>query len=192
MSQHSVIRTLRAVPLFRSLSGREIESLAHALRRRKYQKGEYLIVEGTQGSEFYVISEGLVCVTKNTPNGPIQIGKFTSGSYLGEIALVTSDKRTASAYAETDVEVFVLGAKEFRTLFSSLLSKLQESASQKKQADDVREQSQVNDKIKLLEIDQLDTIALLGTGVLGRVTLVRDKTTHDVYALKVYLFNIRQ
>lgn len=121
MGQHSVTRTLRSVPLFRSLSNTEIESLAHALRRRKYVKGEYLIEEGTAGNEFFIISEGCVNITKNTSNGQIGIGKCGNGSYLGEIALVTNDLRTANAIAETEVDVFVLGAKEFSTLFAPIL-----------------------------------------------------------------------
>lgn len=121
MAQHSVIRTLKQVPLFQSLSQKDLEKMAQAFHNRQYKRGEHIIEQGAASTEFFVINQGTVTVTKTKEDGSVvELGKCGVGDYFGEIGLVSDRPRTANITAIGDVEVFVLGSKEFSLLFNPL------------------------------------------------------------------------
>jgi len=45
-----------------------------------------------------------------------QVAEFTKGGYFGELALLHGGVRTADVVAETDMELLVFDAREFRTM----------------------------------------------------------------------------
>lgn len=185
MNQHSVMRVLKRIPLFRNLSQKELESMAQAFTSRRYQPGEYVITEGTPAKEFFIISEGTVTITKTNNGQTVTLGHSGVGDHLGEVGLITNELRTANAIADTTVDVFILGSDEFQKLCAPILEKLQEQCKQIKLSDqEALKTTSPVDKYKDLKLSDLDTIALLGTGVLGRVTLVRCRKLNEVFALK--------
>ena len=48
--------------------------------------------------------------------GKRQVAQFTTGSYFGELALLHGGVRTADVVAETDMELLVLDAREFKSM----------------------------------------------------------------------------
>ena len=75
------------------------------------KKGEFLIHQGDEGSELYIISTGKFDVfiqAKEDDNQLIRVRSMTTGSIFGESVLYSDLKRTASVRAEEDSTIFVL------------------------------------------------------------------------------------
>jgi CRP/FNR family cyclic AMP-dependent transcriptional regulator len=78
--------------------------------------GRVLCREGGPGHEFFVLEEGSATVTV----GGAQVATFGPGDFFGELALLDgSGARTATVTAESDAQVLVLTAAEFRSLLES-------------------------------------------------------------------------
>jgi len=86
------IIALRKVKLFQSLTNREIEEAAEKLEMVSFKDGDYVIKQGEQGSDFFMVDQG-ECVVE--VNGNVVI-KYTEGGNFGERALLRDEPRAAS------------------------------------------------------------------------------------------------
>lgn len=76
---------------------------------REFQDGETVFLEGDESREMYVIQEGQLVIKKKIPNGTeIQLARFTRGDFVGEMALLESLPRFATAYAVGKTKLLVL------------------------------------------------------------------------------------
>jgi len=104
---------LGRAPLFRNLSRGELVELARVTEDLEVEEGKVLAREGDLGSEFFVIVDGEVAVTKDGRD----LRRLGSGDFFGEIALIwDSPRRTATVTAATPVRFFVLTRQAFRSL----------------------------------------------------------------------------
>lgn len=110
LSQNTKVEALRRVPLFEGLSKKELAELARATDELALGAGTVLCNEGALGHEFFVIVDGSVEVTK----GGDRIATRGAGDFIGEIALLTTSRRTATVTATTPVRCFVLTDRAFR------------------------------------------------------------------------------
>lgn len=69
---------------------------------RTYGHGEVIFEEGTVGKHMYVIVSGSVRIVKKTGSGDAVIATLGKGEMFGEMALVDSLPRSASAVAAGD------------------------------------------------------------------------------------------
>jgi CRP/FNR family transcriptional regulator, cyclic AMP receptor protein len=81
---------------------------------KEYKAGEVIFTEGDAGAEFFVIQSGKV---------DIRLGNRTLGSLgdrdiFGEMALIDTSPRSATAVAATDVKIVPIGEKQFLFLVS--------------------------------------------------------------------------
>ena len=74
------------------------------LERRTYDAGEQLIEQGEEGSQLFLILDGLVDVEVDGD----EVAELGPGALLGEMALLEGGKRTASVYATTPVRAVVV------------------------------------------------------------------------------------
>lgn len=103
-----LLLSLRSVPLFESLSKRDINLLMNIIHSRNYLTGEYIFYQGDPGIGLYVIREGEVQIVRSGDNGvDVNLATFSKGDFFGELALVDGEKRSASAVAKTDVKAAV-------------------------------------------------------------------------------------
>ena len=106
------IELLGAVPLFSSCSHSELRSVAQLGTPITIEKGEVLIAKDTAGREFFLVLSGVAsCRIWRR-----QVAQFTKGGYFGELALLHGGIRTADVVAETDMELLVFDAREFRAM----------------------------------------------------------------------------
>jgi CRP/FNR family cyclic AMP-dependent transcriptional regulator len=101
-------------PFFAGLSRRELMELAKATEDMDVEEGKVLTREGQTGSEFFVIVDGDVSVTKDGS----QIRTLGPGDFFGEIALLEDTPRTATVTATTPLRFFVLTRQSFRSLLA--------------------------------------------------------------------------
>ncbi len=105
------ISLLRQIPLFRSLPSDALEGLALALEQVDLPAGTVLMTEGDEGDYYFAIAEGSVSIQQR---GKV-IATLGRADGLGEIALLRSGPRTATAVATSRVIAFRLGRESFLT-----------------------------------------------------------------------------
>jgi CRP/FNR family transcriptional regulator, cyclic AMP receptor protein len=100
---------LRAVGIFSGLSGKELERLSAWTDEISIREGEELATEGRFAHEFFVIEDGSAEVLQ----GGERIGELGAGDFFGEIALLETERRTATVRATTPMEVIVMFRPHF-------------------------------------------------------------------------------
>jgi CRP-like cAMP-binding protein len=103
---------LQGVRLFSGLSKKELERLAHWTDELAIREGEELATEGQFAHEFFVIEDGTAEVVK----GGSAIAELGPGDFFGEIALLETDRRTATVRATSPMEVIVMFGREFKQM----------------------------------------------------------------------------
>lgn len=104
-----LFQSLQTIPLFKSLSKKDLENLMGIIHKRNYLAGEYIFYQGDPGIGLYIIREGEVLITRESDNGEkITLAVFQNGDFFGELALVDNDKRSASAIAKSDTKLSVI------------------------------------------------------------------------------------
>ena len=104
---------LRRAPLFQNLSRSDLVELAKRTEDLEVEEGKVLAREGDLGSEFFVVVDGEVAVTKDGR----ELRRLSAGDFFGEIALIwDSPRRTATVTAATPLRFFVLTRQAFRSL----------------------------------------------------------------------------
>uniref|UniRef100_A0A669BYC0 cGMP-dependent protein kinase n=1 Tax=Oreochromis niloticus TaxID=8128 RepID=A0A669BYC0_ORENI len=174
---------LRSVSLLANLPEDKLSKIVDCLEVEYYDKGEYVIREGEEGSTFYIIAQGKVKVTQTTEAHKLpqiintlscqqkteififkQLGTFNElQKYLqGYVATLDRDdkkrhaKRSVSRHQSQPLSPDVIQLKELVSKFSSSRP-----------------------------FDHLEVIATLGVGGFGRVELVKVKGEDITFALKV-------
>jgi len=105
---------LARCPFFAGLSRGELIELAKVTEDLEVDEGKLLTREGQSGSEFFVIVEGEVSVTKDGE----EIRRLGPGDFFGEIALLEDTPRTATVTAATPLRFFVLTRQAFRSMLA--------------------------------------------------------------------------
>ena len=112
LSDDSKIKLIRKVPLFSRLSKKGLEEVAKIADEIDFREGKVITKEGARGHEFVVILEGSAEVQKNGR----RVNTLGSGAFLGEIALVTKQPRTATVTTTKPTRALVISDRDFLTL----------------------------------------------------------------------------
>jgi len=106
--------TLATAPLFSELSRRDLKRLAAATIVRNYKKGDVIVKEGESAVAFYLIRTGKVDIIHgHGSKGQKIAATLGPGEFFGEMALLDSYPRSASAVAKGDTECLVLSRWDF-------------------------------------------------------------------------------
>lgn len=108
--------------LFSSLDHDQMELVINAMKRKSYTKGQWIIQQGADGDDFYVVANGTCETFIKFPSGEMKMVKdYSTGGSFGEIALMKNTKRAASIQATSDVvEMWALDRATFRHVVTSL------------------------------------------------------------------------
>jgi CRP-like cAMP-binding protein len=98
---------LESIPLFSDLPRDAFVELLGRMAVRREGPGRNIVREGESGDAFYVVSAGLVRVTKTRPDGQeTEVARLGPGSFFGEFALLNDQRRHATVSSVGDVELF--------------------------------------------------------------------------------------
>jgi CRP-like cAMP-binding protein len=111
---------LRSLEIFKDLRDRELGYLVAALHSRTYREGEVVFVEGDIGRALFVLETGAVELTlPGTGEQPRVLYKLKPGDFFGEMALLESLPRTATATATEKTHLHLLYKSKLDSLLLS-------------------------------------------------------------------------
>ncbi|MEJ7597809.1 MAG: cyclic nucleotide-binding domain-containing protein [Kofleriaceae bacterium] len=98
-------RALAATPLFAGLPSEALEALVANLELVPLEVGQVLFYEGDPGDALYVIVEGELAVLSEGPPRVEMAARLGPGSFIGEVALMTDQPRSATVAATQPCEL---------------------------------------------------------------------------------------
>src|SRR5450759_346936 len=117
MARHDAfVDHLKQVPLFAACSRKDLQLVARRAEDVRVAAGATIVNEGDDGNEFFVILDGAASVSRQGR----KIATLGPGSGFGELALLENAPRNATVVADTDMELVVLGQREFAGLLDEV------------------------------------------------------------------------
>ena len=107
----------RQTELFRGMSEDALARLAAKGKQRRFEQGDTLFVEGTKGSDFFLLMEGDVRLYKTSPEGQeIVLRIIRPGEIFAEVVIFEDTTYPATAAALSAGSVFAIGRASFAEL----------------------------------------------------------------------------
>jgi len=118
MARHDpFVDHLQQVTLFAACSRKDLRKVAKRSEDRRVAAGTTIVKEGDNGTEFFVILDGTATVSRQGR----KIATLGPGSGFGELALLLDDvPRNATVVADTDMELVVVGQRQFTQLLDEV------------------------------------------------------------------------
>ena len=118
------------IKLFDSLDKFQKLKLVDGLQQITLNKGEFVLKEGEDGEEFYVIENGDVDCLKlhqvGSRKGFVLVRTLKSGEHFGELALINNEKRSLSIRVKSDsCKLLKLDRETFTRILGSIKDHLQ-------------------------------------------------------------------
>lgn len=114
------MQVLHRVPLFSTLSTRELKRLEPLFHFRNYQEGEVIFDQSDEGLGMYVVVSGRIRISSTNQEGKTSdLAVLESGQFFGELALLDGAPRTASATAMAPSKLVGFFRPEFLEILES-------------------------------------------------------------------------
>lgn len=107
---------LKKIPLFAELTEQEIYQVMKLSFEKKYPAGATLFIEGMPGEVLYIVKQGGVDILKKTAQGEVLLSTLGAGEFLGEMSLIDTSPRSATARVAQDSELIVITRKCFQDM----------------------------------------------------------------------------
>ncbi|MDD5057111.1 MAG: cyclic nucleotide-binding domain-containing protein [Sideroxydans sp.] len=98
------------------LSASELEHLVQEAKLKRYSVDEVLFSEGDEADGLYMIRRGSVTVSRLVAGKEVVLAYVSAGNYVGEMALVSNNLRSATVKAASPTEVVLLEANRVRSV----------------------------------------------------------------------------
>ena len=114
MSIVSNLELIRRVPLFSMLTPLQGESVAAAVVKRRFRRGEAIVEQGKQSNALSIILTGRARVIATDTRGrEVILATMRPGDYVGEMSLIDNEPHSATVQAEIQTDALILGRVEF-------------------------------------------------------------------------------
>ena len=112
------LQALNSSPLFQTFDENVLRQFAENCSITRFEAGDIIFVEMSEGDEIYLIADGEVSIRIALANADqeYEIIKEQRGDLLGEVRFIDSLPRSATAIAETDVELLVWSSNSWRKI----------------------------------------------------------------------------
>lgn len=102
------------VELFRGINPEDVQKILSKGMTMHVAKGDTIFHKGTTGQQMFVILGGIVALY----DGKKHLATVRTGEMFGEMALINSEPRSATAVAAEDCSLFVLDETTFQKLMT--------------------------------------------------------------------------
>ena len=108
------IKLLQSVALFWDLKKEELGYISEKMVSRKYESGNYIFMEESDGEQCFFVVKGSVKVTRLSKEGrEVILAMLNHGDFFGEMSLLDGESRSANVIALEKTEVLTLNRKDF-------------------------------------------------------------------------------
>ena len=113
------IKLLQSVALFWDLKEEELGYISEKMVARKYESGNYIFMEESDGEQCFFVVKGSVKVTRLSKEGrEVILAMLNQGDFFGEMSLLDGESRSANVIALEKTEVLTLNRKDFLIVLS--------------------------------------------------------------------------
>jgi CRP-like cAMP-binding protein len=112
LTREATIDRLEEVDAFRGCTRSQLKQVARLAERVQVGQGEVLAREGRIGREFFLVLAGTVSVSQSGR----KVNELGPGGFFGELAAINPGVRNATVTAASEVEVLIIGPREFATM----------------------------------------------------------------------------
>jgi CRP-like cAMP-binding protein len=114
MSMVSNLELIRRVPLFSLLTAVQAESVANAVVKRRFKRGEVIVEQGAKSNALFILLTGRARVLTSDSRGrEVILATMNPGDYLGEMSLIDNEPHSATVRTEVQTDVLMLARAEF-------------------------------------------------------------------------------
>ena len=114
MSMLSNLDLIRRVPLFSMLTAEQAQSIADAVVKRRFRRGELVVEQGRKSNALFILLNGRARVlTSDTRGREVILAVLESGDYVGEMSLIDNEPHSATVRAEVQTDMLVLQRNDF-------------------------------------------------------------------------------
>ncbi len=107
---------LRQIPFFNELEDNVIDAISRRLQREHYHKGAIVFAEDEPGDCMYIIESGQVKVVSEKSGREKIYNYLGPGNFFGEMALLLSEKRSATVRVVIDADLLILRQHDLEEL----------------------------------------------------------------------------
>jgi CRP-like cAMP-binding protein len=169
------MRVLSSIKMFEKLTTSEKVRLCRAFHEAQFEPNKAIVKQGDKGSKFFVLVQGHVDVLAND----VKIAELGAGEYFGEMALLNNEPRKATILTKEKCKCFYVDRETFTKILGPLQDVMGRQA--KVRANELAVAEDPGQAMLTLQFSDLKTLAVLGSGTFGRVTLVQDKGSQQVW-----------
>ena len=166
LEKSTALGSIMTIPLFKNFNQKKLQTICKLIKIEKFENGQNIIVQGEHGNKFYIVKTGIVDFFVNDN----YVRTITTDGFFGDRALFFKEPRSATAQANGNVEVYVLEDHDFMSILEPTLKEYLYS------------RFYLMDTT--IELKDLDFIQEVGKGSFGTVSLVKNRKTKQMYAIK--------
>jgi len=154
--------------LFNSLDSKEIEKLSLNSEIHLYRAGDFLMHQGDEGNDLYLITAGVVSVSARADDGEtVELARFGVGDTFGENSFLTGDPRSSNVIALTDCQAIEIGKNAFEEILKNRPELVEELAR-------IMAERRIHREQKLSAIHRKSTSELLSTYAFEMLNKMKD------------------
>lgn len=112
MAKDLFIARLKAVPIFASMSKKELDVVLRQADHLRYAPRHTVVREGEPGEEFWMVVDGELAVQR----GGQEVARLGPGDYFGELAVIDATTRDATIVSVSPVELLNIDRRRFWAL----------------------------------------------------------------------------
>jgi CRP-like cAMP-binding protein len=166
---------VRSVPMFEQCDDAFIKAIVLQLRPQVLLSGDSAFKAHEVGTEMYFIMRGEMRMMDESLT--VCYNTLYSGAYFGELAMLTGQPRTATAYAVTDCVLFYINQNDFERIarkwpkaFASILAKAKERLERVASSNSTALAQHLGDRLTQLKVEADSDTGILGHLDRGRMT----------------------
>jgi CRP-like cAMP-binding protein len=106
----------KRVPLFANLSPGDIKQVAALAEEVSFGNEDIIVRQGELGDVMFIIVSGEVRVSASNHQKEIELARRRTGEFIGEMALISKEPRSATVTAVGDVRTLSINQRNFESL----------------------------------------------------------------------------